>query len=179
MKPGRALLATVFLSAALAGQAAAQNRGKDPAKFELTHFSAHGQWELFCGHFGDPDREKCDLRRTDILSPRPRFRAMVTWLRFEAGGPVMNIDAEPGTIWIGGGLKIDGRWYYRMDRCLSGRCPLPGAAVAGFLDRLAGARSVSLAFTDILAARRLDWDLADLRAAVAELAMLRKEKGLP
>lgn len=175
-----AMLAVVIGAATgVAGAAGAQNRGQDPEKHVLTHFSQHGQWDLFCGHFGDPKAERCDLRRTDILNPRPNFRAMVIYLRFDKAGPVINIDAERTTFWVGGGLKVDGAWHYRMDGCVNGRCPLTGAVAQQFLDKLRQAKAISLAFTDIVTAKEVDWDLADLRKALAELAALRQKKGLP
>jgi len=104
---------------------------------------------------------------------------MVIYLRFDKAGPVINIDAERTTLWVGGGLKVDGTWHYRMDGCINGRCPLIGAVARQFLGKLRGAKSISLAFTDIVTAKEVDWDLGDLRKALAELAALRQKKGLP
>ena len=168
-----------MLSVAFASAGGAQNRGEDPAKFELTHFSAHGQWEIFCGHFGSPKSERCDLRRTDILSPRPNFRAMVIYVRYHRDGPVISLDAERSTHWVGGGVKLNDQLAFPLDGCLFGRCALRGADAARFVTRLGTATSVALSFIDVKTRRQVDWDLADLRKALAELAALRTKKGLP
>jgi len=169
-----AVLLIVFASASVA-----QNRGEDPAKFELTHFSAHGQWEIFCGHFGNPKSERCDLRRTDIISPRPNFRAMVIYFRFDRDGPVISLDAERSTHWVGGGLKLNDQLAFPLGGCLFGRCELRGTDATRFMAQLRSANSVALSFVDVQTRRHIDWDISDLRKALTELAALRTKKGLP
>jgi invasion protein IalB len=175
----RSLVVAALLACGLAPAVAAQNRGQDDAKFELTEFEKFGEYELFCGHFGDPKAEKCELRRTDILNPRPRFRAMVIFWRFDADGLRVTVDAERTTTWVGGGIKIDGERVIWFDRCIFGRCIVEGEQAKDLLARLDTAKALSLAFTDIAEAKDYDWDLADLKAGLAKIAQLRKAKGLP
>ncbi len=173
------LVLAVLLSLGLAVSAAAQNRGQDDTKFELTEFEKFGEYELICGHFSDPKAEKCELRRTDILNPRPRFRAMVIFWRFDADGLRITVDAERTTTWLGGGIKIDGQRAFWFDRCILGRCIVEGEQGKELLARIATAKIISLAFTDITEPKDYDWDLADLKAGLAKIAEFRKAKGLP
>ena len=173
----RAAAAVLVLAAA--GPAAAQNRGQDPAKFVQTHYNSYNEWELFCGHFGDPKAERCELRRTEIISPRPRFRAMVIFLRFDADGPRLTVDAERTTTWVGGGIKIDGQWFKDFALCGFGRCVVEGSDAKNFVARLAGAGKVTLTFRDIDELKEADWDLADLKKGLAELSDIRKKRNLP
>jgi hypothetical protein len=91
----RSVLGLAFV--VIAAAAAAQERGRDPDAFVPTDFRAFGAWELYCGHFGDPAAEICDLRRTDILSPRPRFRAMVISWSYRNGRVRLDVGAERTT----------------------------------------------------------------------------------
>jgi len=159
-----------FLLLALLGTAATgQERGKDPDKFELTDFVAFGEWELFCGHFGNPEAELCDLRRTDIISPRPNFRAMVISWTLWPNGPRLDVGAELTTTWLGGGIKIDGERVVAFDRCALGRCIADRRESKDLLGRLARAKGISLAFNDLGAAKEFDWELKDMRAGLAAL----------
>lgn len=155
----------VFLGTAAAGQ----ERGSDPDKFELTDFVKFGEWELFCGHFGDPEAELCDLRRTDIISPRPSFRAMVISWTLWPNGPRLDVGAETTTTWLGGGIKIDGERVVAFDRCAFGRCVADKKESEDLLGRLAQAKSISLVFNDLGTAKEFDWELKDMRAGMAAL----------
>jgi hypothetical protein len=104
---------------------------------------------------------------------------MVIFLRFDADGPRLTIDAERTTSWLGGGLKIDDRWFKRMDGCVLGRCLVEGDEGRAFIAAAAGAAKVSLAFVDLGTPKEADWDLADLKKGLAELAALRRTKRLP
>ncbi len=158
-----------FFVMVLGAAAAGQERGKDPEKFELTDFAAFGEWELYCGHFGDPAAELCDLRRTDIISPRPSFRAMVISWTLWPDGPRLDVGAEPTTTWLGGGIKIDGARVVGFDRCVLGRCIVGRKDSEELLGRLAQAKSISLAFNDLGAPKEFDWELGDMRAGLAAL----------
>lgn len=171
-----AALAALLAAIAPAG---AQNRGQDAAKFVQTHYNSYNEWELFCGHFGDPKAERCELRRTEIISPRPKFRAMVIYLRFEADGPRLTVDAERSTTWVGGGIKIDGQWFKDFALCGFGRCVLDGNEARNFIARLADAKKVTLTFRDIDELKEADWDLADLKKGLAELNEIRRQRNLP
>jgi hypothetical protein len=151
--------------------AAAQERGRDADAFVPTDFQAFGAWELYCGHFGDPRAEICDLRRTDILSPRPKFRAMVISWSYRDDRVRLDVGAERTTTWTGGGIKVDGALVVPLGRCVLGRCLVEDQAAAALRARVvsAGTKRVALAFTDVLAAKEIDWDLADLRRGLAAL----------
>ncbi len=157
----------------LASAAAAQERGKDPDAFVPTEFKAFGAWELYCGHFGDPRREICDLRRTDILSPRPKFRAMVISWTLGPPGPRLDVGAERTMTWLGGGIKIDGARAVAFDRCVVGRCIVSGDEAAALLARVAAAKSISVSLTDGTTPIEVDWEIADMRAGLAALAARR------
>lgn len=166
-----------FLVLMLSGAAAAQERGRNPDDFVPTDFQTFGAWELYCGHFGDPKAEICDLRRTDILSPRPNFRAMVISWSLGRNGARLDVGAERTTTWVGGGVKIDEVRVVAFDRCVLGRCIVEGKEAEELQTRLAAAKRVSLVFSDIATPAEIDWNLADLRAGLAVLqAKSRKSR---
>ena len=158
-----------FLVLVLSGAAAAQERGRDPDAFVPTDFQKFGAWELYCGHFGDPKAEICDLRRTDILSPRPNFRAMVISWSFVRNGARLDVGAERTTSWLGGGIKIDGVRVVAFDRCVLARCIVEGKEAEELQARLAATQRMTLVFNDIATPTEIDWDLADMRAGLAVL----------
>ena len=160
----------VAMTCAAAG---AQERGRDPDKFVPTEFKAFGAWELYCGHFGDPRQEICDLRRTDILSPRPNFRAMVISWTLGPRGPRLDVGAERTMSWLGGGIKIDGARFVAFDRCVLGRCIVEGQEGAALFARLAEAKSISVALTVGATPTEIDWEITDMRAGLAALAARR------
>jgi invasion protein IalB len=167
-----------FIALFAMAAAGAQERGRDAADYVPTEFRAFGAWELYCGHFGDPKAETCDLRRTDILSPRPNFRAMVVSWSIGRGGARLDVGAERTTTWLGGGIKIDGERVVAFDRCVVGRCIVQGEEAAALIARLARAKAVAVALTDALTLREIDWDLADMRAGLAALTE-RTRKNFP
>ncbi len=173
--------AAIAIFALLGGTAPAmaQNPGQDASKFEPTEHLQFGGYELFCGHFGDPKAEKCELRRTEILSPRPRFRAMVIYWRFDRDGLRITVDAERTTRWAGGGIKVDGALTIAFDRCVLGRCVVDDAEARQLARLIGQANSLSIALIDIAEAKELDWELADLKEGLSRLAELRRAKGLP
>lgn len=159
----------------LSGAAAAQERGRNPDDFVPTDFQVFGAWEIYCGHFGDPKAEICDLRRTDILSPRPDFRAMVISWEYRNDRLRLDVGAERTTTWPGGGIKIDGVRVLAFDRCVLGRCIVEGKEAEDLLARVAGAQGMTLVFRDVATATEIDWGLADMRAGLAALEAKRRK----
>ena len=151
----------------------AQERGRDPDAYVPTEFKAFGAWELYCGPFGDPRQELCDLRRTDILSPRPKFRAMVVSWTLGPRGARLDVGAERTMSWLGGGIKIDGVRFIAFDRCVLGRCIVEGREAESLLARLADAKSISVALTEGTTPTEIDWEIADMRVGLAALAARR------
>lgn len=172
------VLAAIIASSIAISPASAQSPKQDARKFTLTHFEAHGEWEVFCGHFGDKASRLCELRRTDIFGRRP-FRAMVVFIRYRAAGPQIRLDTERSTLWTGGGLLVNGALAVPVAQCLIGDCLLSVKQTTAFLRQLDGAKSAGVSFRLLTTARQQDWNIRDLRAGLAALEKQRRRFQLP
>lgn len=159
--------------------AAAERRAEE---FRLTYARSYGEWEVICGYFTAATDPSCDLRFTDVYSPRPDFRA---WLIFfvnggeDQRGPVeMQIRMEAQSSLIGGGLSGEG-FEEGLSDCLVGGCTLDGPRLERILAAMRRLDMVRLTFFDY-GVQRWERDVPTDRFAAAwdDYAAQRASRGL-
>ena len=168
-------------AAALAGPAAGQPAGKTNEDFVLTYFAGYGGWEIFCGNWGEPQSAQCDLRRQDVYSPRPDFRASVTFIRVGPNDIRFDIGLEAASSLVGGGLRaVDGSWTAPTAGCVIGTCRLRGAAAEALIEDLQQGVDATLSFTDYgVQAQAIVWDNGQFAQAWEDFERQRSERDLP
>lgn len=179
--PLRPLFATAALAAAFTGPAVAQPDGKTAEDFVLTYFAGYGGWEIFCGHWGSADTAQCDLRRQDVYSPRPDFRASVTFIRVAPEETRVDIGLEAISSLIGGGLEaVDGSWSAPTQGCVVGTCRLRGDAANALIDDLRRGVDATLVFSDYgVQPQSILWDNGQFAEAWDDFVAQRQARGLP
>ena len=177
----RPLFTASLMVASLTGPVLAQPDGKTAEDFVLTYFAGYGEWQIFCGDWGSPETAQCDLRRQDVYSPRPDFRASVTFIRVAQDETQVDIGLEAISSLIGGGLEaVDGSWSAPTQGCLIGTCRLRGDDAETLIDNLRGGIDATLAFTDYgVESQSITWDNALFDAAWEDFVAQRDIRGLP
>ena len=174
-------LAAGLIAATLAGPAIAQPAGKTAEDFVLTYFAGYGGWQIFCGNWGTQDTAQCDLRRQDVYSPRPDFRASVTFIRVAPDGIQVDIGLEAISSLFGGGLEaVDGSWTAPTQGCLVGTCRLRGNDAETLIGNLRQGADATLAFTDYgVQSQTVFWDNALFDEAWDDFTAQRDARALP
>lgn len=176
------MLRTIVLGLGLLVMAAATAQERRAEDFRLSYAKAYGPWEVICGYFAVPTSPSCDLRFTDIYSPRPDFRA---WLIFFVNGgenhrgPVeMQLRMEAQSSLVGGGFKGDG-FGTGLSDCLLAGCTLGGERMAQAVAAMRQLDKLTLTFFDY-GVERQDRDVPTDRFAEAwdDYAAQRAARGL-
>jgi hypothetical protein len=159
---------------------------RTPETFRLTHGKAYGPWEVICGHFGAEANVTCDLRYTDIYSPRPDFRAWLLFLQNsrdadDRPGPVeLQLRMEGQSSLVGGGFTGPGGFNLGLSDCLLRGCTLTGERMDRLVEAMRRSPEVTLTFFDYGVQRQERVvPTASFAAAWADFAAQRQARGLP
>ncbi len=179
--PLRRILTAAAVAASLTGPVLAQPEGRTAEDFVLTHFAGYGGWQVFCGNWGSQDTAQCDLRRQDVYSPRPDFRASVTFIRVSPTEIRFDIGLEAISSLIGGGLDaVDGSWSAPTQTCLLGTCRLRGTDAETLIDNLRRGTDATLTFTDYgVEPQSVLWANGQFEDAWQDFVTQRQARGLP
>jgi hypothetical protein len=155
-------------------------------EFHLTYAKAYGPWEVICGYFAIRQNASCDLRYTDIYSPRPDFRAWLIFIMNGEGendrpGPLeFQIRMEWQSSLVGGGFTGPDGFAMGLSDCLTGGCTLDAERMGRVVEAMRRHDSLTLTFFDYGFLRReREVPTMMFEAAWNDLARQRAAHGLP
>ncbi|MCE8555661.1 hypothetical protein KBY29_15225 [Ruegeria pomeroyi] len=181
-------LIPLLLSALIALPAHAQDmQGNDTAgNWRVTHHRLIGIWDSMCDERFEQGKlvKRCYLRHVDVFSPHPEFAAQYLFVTPEVEGFAVEIGIEPGTLFVPGGIRIEGEqgriWHSNWPGCLTGLgCNFSDSGAETLITAMRQGNRFRFTFRDRHGrAQDRDWPLGQFEAAWQDFLAQSRTRGL-